>query len=392
MSRWVVGVVLAVVLIGAGAGILVWRSTSVAAGGDPVITVSRSACGQGWTDPRPGVQSFQIRNTGSVTAEADLVDPATGTVFGEIDGIGSGTTRTMQVTLGNGTYAFRCAPEETDPITGPSVTITGGAERSGPAVVPVTRNDLLAPLRDYKNYVGTGLDTLVTDTDALRNAVHSQDRAASETAWLTAHLSYERLGAAYDAFGDSDGAINGTAAGLPDGTRGPRADPGFTGFHRLENGLWHNEDMPALGAVADQLDGDVRQLRDGFAAIQIDPNDLGLRAHEILENTLQFELTGHTDYGSGTNLATALANLDGTRAVLNVLRPLLVPRLPELSDVDAWMDRAGTVLRSAQRPDGSWPPVTQLSREQHEQIDGAVGGLVERLAPVAAITEPRRVA
>lgn len=388
MSRWVVGVVLAMVLIGGGAGIVVWRGSSAAAGGDPVITVSRSACGQGWTDPKPGVQSFQIRNTGSVTAEADLVDPATGTVFGEIEGIGPGTTRTMQVTLGNGTYAFRCAPEETDPITGPSVTITGGAERSGPAVVPVTRNDLLAPLRDYKNYVGTGLDTLVTDTDTLRNAVHSQDRGAGETAWLTAHLSYERLGAAYDAFGDSDGAINGTAAGLPDGT----ADPGFTGFHRLENGLWHNEDMPALGAVADQLDDDVHQLRDGFAEMQIDPNDLGLRAHEILENTLQFELTGQTDYGSGTNLATALANLDGTRAVLNVLRPLLVPRLPQLSDVDYWIDRTDTVLRSIQRPDGSWPPVTQLSREQHERIDGAVSGLVERLAPVAAITEPRRVA
>jgi iron uptake system component EfeO len=382
-----VGVVLAVVLIGGGAGIVVWRSTSATAGDDPVITVSRSSCGQGWTDPKPGVQSFQLRNTGSVTAEADLVDAATGTVFGEIEGIGPGTTRTLQVTLGNGTYAFRCAPEETEPITGPSVTITGGAERSGPAIVPVTRNDLLAPLRDYQAYVGTGLGTLVTDTDALRDAVRSQDRAASENAWLKAHLSYERLGAAYDAFGDSDGAINGTADGLPGGT----ADPGFTGFHRLENGLWHNENMPALGAVADQLDADVHQLRDGFADLQIDPNDLGLRAHEILENTLQFELTGHTDYGSGTNLATALANLDGTRAVLTVLRPLLVPRLPQLSDVDAWIGRTDKALREMQRPDGSWPGVTQLTREQHEKIDGDVSGLVELLAPVAAITEPRRV-
>ncbi|MTD56786.1 EfeM/EfeO family lipoprotein [Amycolatopsis sp. RM579] len=374
------------VIVVAVGGIAIWRTTSAVTGGDPVITVSRSACGQGWTEPKPGPQTFQVRNTGSVTAEADLVDPATGTIFGEVEGIGPGTTRTMQVTLGNGTYAFRCTPEETDPITGPSVTVTGGAERAGPAVVPVSRNDLLGPLRDYKAYVGAGLDTLAADTDAVRRAVRSGDRAAGETAWLKAHLSYERLGAAYDAFGDTDGAINGTADGLPGGT----ADPGFTGFHRLENGLWRGEDLAALGPVADRLDSDVHGLRDGFAELQIDPNDLGLRAHEIMENTLQFELTGHTDYGSGTTLATALANLDGTRAVLNVLRPLLSTRL-SLSDVDNWLDRAERAIRAAQRPDGSWPPVAGSPLPQREKIDGAVSGLVERLAPIAAIAEPRRV-
>jgi iron uptake system component EfeO len=379
--------VLAGVVVLGGVGVAVWRSTSTAPSGDPVITVSRSSCGQGWTAPKPGVQSFQVRNTGSVTAEVDLIDPGTGTVFGEIEGIGAGTTRSLQVTLGNGVYAFRCAPEETDPLVGPSVTITGGDERSGPAVVPVTRNDLLAPLRSYDDYVNAGLGTLATDTDALQTAVHSPDRAAAEGAWLKAHLSYERLGAAYDAFGDSDGAINGTADGLPAGT----ADPGFTGFHRLEYGLWHNEAMPALGAAADQLADDVHALRDSFPDLQIDQNDLGLRAHEIMENTLQFELTGHTDYGSGTNLATALANLNGTRAVLNVVRPLLVPRLPQLSDVDNWLNRTEAALRTAQRPDGSWTPVSRLDREQREKIDGAVSGLTERLAPVAAITEPRRV-
>jgi iron uptake system component EfeO len=387
VSRWIVGIaVLAVVVLG-GVGVVVWRASSTPSGGDPVITVSTSTCGQGWTDPKPGVQAFQLHNTGSVSTEVDLIDPATGTVFGEVEGLGPGTTRPMQATLGDGTYAFRCAPEEIDPFVGPSVTITGGDVRSSPAVVPVTNNDLLAPLRSYKDYVTAGLATLTTQTDALQAAVHSQDRAASETAWLTAHLSYERLGAAYGAFGDADGAINGTADGLAGGT----ADPDFTGFHRLEYGLWHNEAMPALAAVADRLDADVHQLRDSFPKLQIDQTDLGLRAHEIMENALQFELTGHNDYGSGTDLATALANLDGTRAVVNVLRPLLVTRMPDLPEVDAWLDRADAALRSAQRPDGSWTPVSQLSQAQHEKIDGAVGGLLERLASIAAITEPRRV-
>ncbi|HKS49086.1 MAG TPA: EfeM/EfeO family lipoprotein [Amycolatopsis sp.] len=388
MSRWVLGLVLALSLLLFGSLIL-WRtptSASLAPAAEQVITVGRSGCGQGWTRPDPGPQTLQLRNTGSVTAEAALIDPATGTVYGEVEGLAPGTTRPLEVSLGNGTYAFRCLPEETDAIVGPSVTITGGQERSGPAVVPVTGNDLLAPLKAYKEYVGGGLDTLATDTDALREAVRSQNRAAAQTAWLTAHLDYERLGAAYGAFGDSDGAINGTADGLPAGT----TDPGFTGFHRLENGLWHNEAMPALAAVADDLDTEVHKLRDRFGSAQIDAADLGLRAHEIMENTLQFELTGRTDYGSGTGIATALANLDGTRAVLNVLRPLLVSRLSALSQVDDWLNRAEAVLRSVPSPEGSRPPVAGLDRPRREKINGVIGELTERLAPIAAITEPRR--
>lgn len=385
MPRWVWGVVIGLVVVLFGS-IWLWRGTASTPAGDPVIAISRSNCGQGWSDPRPGSQTLQLHNTGSLTAEADLIDPATGEVYGEVEGLGPGTTRPLEVTLGNGDYAFRCLAEESDAVFGPTVSISGGPPRAGPAVVPVTDEDLLAPLKTYEAYVAAGLDTLVGQTDTLRDAVHAGDRGGAETDWLTAHLTYERLGAAYDAFGDSDGAINGTADGLP----GATTDPGFTGFHRLENGLWHNEDLSSLASVADGLDSAVRDLHDSFGQIQIDQMDLGLRAHEIMENTLQFELTGRTDYGSGTNLATALSNLDGTREVLDVLRPLLSTRMPTLSEVDASVNRVDGALRSAQRPDGSWTPVEQLSRSQREAINGAVSELTEQLAPIAAIAEPRR--
>jgi iron uptake system component EfeO len=382
-TRWIVA---AVVVAAAAAAVVAVRPDSADAQ-DPEIAVSRSACGTGWSDPMPGPQTFHLHNTGSVTAEVDLIDPATGVIYGEVEGLGAATTRPLQVNLGNGSYAFRCLPEDAGAIVGPAVRISGGAERSGPGVAPVTHNDLLGPLKAYQQHVMTGLGELVANTGALKNAVHGGDRAASEAAWLTAHLTYERLGAAYDAFGDSDGALNGTADGLPGGP----SDAGFTGFHRLEQGLWHNEDLGALTGVADQLDTGAHALQASFADSQVDGNDLGLRAHEIMENTLQFELTGRTDYGSGTSLATARANLDGTRAVLDVLRPLLTPRYPDLPKVDTWLARTRSTLDAARRPDGTWTPLAQLPRQQRQQLNADVSELTELLAPIAAIAEPRRV-
>ena len=383
MKRWVVIAVVGA-LLAAGAGWWRWGRPSPA--GETLVEVSGSACGLGWSAPAAGPQTLRLRNTGPVTAEAEVVDPATGAVFAEVEGLGAGATRALDVTLAAGDYALRCLPDDADAVTGPTVHVTGGTPRPAPAVVPVTYADLLGPAKEYHAAVTTGLDTLATQTDALATAVGAGDRAAARSAWLTAHLTYERLGAAYGAFGDADSVINGAADGLPGGT----ADPGFTGFHRIEHGLWHDEPTATLTTQAQRLADAVHQLRESFPDAQIDQLDLGVRAHEIMENALQSELTGHTDYGSGTGLATTLANLDGTAAVLDVLRPLLTTRMPTLSEVDAQITHARGVLATGQRPDGTWIPVAQLGTPQRERIDGAVAQLTEELAPIAAVAAPRR--
>ena len=106
------------------------------------------------------------------------------------------------------------------------------------------------------------------------------------------------------------------------------SDPAFTGFYRIEYGLWHGQGARQLDGPAAKLDRDVLALRRFWPGMEIDLLDLGLRTHEILENALEFQLTGHDDYGSGTTLATTAANITGTRELLTVLRPLLVAALP----------------------------------------------------------------
>jgi iron uptake system component EfeO len=351
------------------------------------VEITSAACGRGWTHPAAGKQVFDLHNTSSVAAEVYLTDPASGAVHGEVEGLAPGTTRPLRVTLGNGSYAFKCVSDDADAVTGPTVRVTGGKAKGGPAAVPVTQQDLIPPTLAYQKWIGARTVELAEKTDTLRDAIDRGDLTTARKDWLTAHLVYERMGAAYGTFGDADPAINGTTAGLAGGVH----DKDFAGFHRVEYGLWHGESASALRGPAARLAGAVHDLRDGWPDQRMDPADVGLRAHEILENTVQFELTGRTDYGSGTNLATARANLDGTAELLGRLRPLLKTRAVGLSGIDTWMARTERTLDGFDH-DGHWTPLDRLTRAQREKVDADLGELVERLADVAALTDVRRTA
>ncbi|GAA1581831.1 EfeM/EfeO family lipoprotein [Kribbella hippodromi] len=361
----------AVALVLVGTVVAVWRpweSSADAAREPEGIAISRSQCGQGWSDPKAGRQTIVVHNTGSAAAEVDLVEVGSGKVYGEVEGLGPNTSAPMDVQLGAGKYAIRCLIEDTDPITGPTVAVAGDGV-GGAAAVPVTKNDMLPLVKKYEASVASGVAVLAVKTDKLRADVGAGDLAAARVDWLGAHLAYNSLGAAYGAFGDFADQIDGADAG----------------FHPLEKGLWHGAPAAALKPVVDRLAAAVHGLQADLPKEQVDPDDLGLRAHEIMENALQFELTGENDQGSGTSLNTALANLNGTATVLAILNPVLQPRYPELPQVRKWEARVRALLTAHQNT-----PVTQLNPTTREQLNGAVGQLLELLAPVATLCEVRR--
>jgi iron uptake system component EfeO len=356
-------------------------------GGAPpanLISVSNGGCGSSWHLAGPGWQTFQIYDAAAEGGEVDLVNPANGAIYAEVQGLGPGTSSPMRLDVGSGSYAFRCLFDDYDPITGPTVVV-GGHTSGTPAILPVTSNDLLAPASEYHAYVAAGLSTLVSQADALAADVRGGNLGAARSAWLPAHLTYERLGAAYDAFGNFDSEID----GRPDGLVGGVNSPQWTGFYRLEYGLWNGQSAHDLTPVADTLDADVHALRTSWPSTEINLLDLGLRTHEILENALEFQLTGHDDYGSGTTLATTQANITGTLELLTVLHPLLTVRYAGLPAVYTWLDRLAALLDQSKRPNGQWLAVSQLSQSSRQQIDAACGQALEELAPIAAITEPR---
>lgn len=350
-----------------------------------VITVSSNECGGAWQVPGPGWHTFQIDNQSTGGGEIDLVDPTNGAVYAELENSGPGTTTPMRLNLSSGRYAFLCLFNDFSPIKGVPVTV-GGHAKGTPAIMPVTYNETIPLAKKYQAYALAGLKTLSSETATLAADVRRGDLATAKRDWLTAHLQYQTLGAAYGTFGTYDDEIDGRADVV--GTSSPK----WTGFYRLEYGLWHGQSAAALTPVAVTLDKDVNSLLAWWPTQQIPLSDVGLRTHEILENALQFQLTGHDDYGSGTTLATTLANIQGTGYLLGLLRPLLVPRYPGLPSVYSGLSRLQSLLEKEHLPNGSWISVSALPASMRQAIDAACGAVLQSLSPIASITEPRNTA
>ncbi|GAB3581774.1 EfeM/EfeO family lipoprotein [Calidifontibacter terrae] len=351
-------------------------AAGVAAAPQVSVDASVDSCGRGWTTGHAGQQTISVHNTDSRGGEVYLTDPA-GKVYAEIDNLAAGTTSAFSIELGPGSYLFHCAMEDEATVAGRPVTVTGTTAHPAVGVLPVSQADLLPATLGYQKYVTGALPALITQVTALQTDVRSGNRAAAKRDWLTAHLSYERLGAAYGAFGDADTKINGLPYGLPKGT----ADPAWTGFHAIEKRLWSGGDAQQL---VDTLVTDVRALPAQFASEQIDPLEVTLRAHEIVENTVQFELTGKTDFGSHSGLATARANLDGTTTVLNLLKPLLSTRGVDVAGLERQVGTARAALAGTDQT-----ALAALPRPKRQAINASMSALAEALAPIASILEPR---
>ena len=347
-----------------------------------VIAFNDAQCGPTWHVSSPGWHTFEVENQAENGAEVDLIDPANGAVYDELENTGPGTTTSMSLDVGSGKYAFLCEVQDFDPVTGPTVTVAGHAKGTA-AILPVTYNELYPLAKDDQKETMAGIKVLAKETTTLAADVSGGNLAQAKRDWLTAHLQYETLGVAYSSFGQYDGEIDGRADAV--GVNSPQ----FTGFYRLEDGLWHGQSASELAPIAKTLNTNVHQLQAWWATQQIEPLDLVLRTHEVLENALEFQLTGHDDYGSGTTLATTLANITATRDLLSLLHPLLVTRYSALPSVYTWLNRLQSLLEKEHLPNGQWVSVSALPTATHEEIDSACGQVLQELAPIASIAEPR---
>ncbi len=119
-----------------------------------------------------------------------------------------------------------------------------------PSFCQVSPLDIVQPVADYKIYVSEKLEQLTKDTKAFTDAV----KAAiwrSQVLFAPTRMSYEAVEPIAELFSDLDASIDSRA----DDHEKREQDPGFTGFHRIEYGLFREELDRGSRALRGQADG-----------------------------------------------------------------------------------------------------------------------------------------
>jgi high-affinity iron transporter len=375
------GLVLAPALV-AGLVIAVLPSSASAADATE-LTVTQHGCAPEWTSGHTGPQTFQVDNESGQAGEINL-ENAAGAVVAEIETIGPATTASMTAALGQGSYTVVCLMSGGTTRSRP-VQLTGPQQLTTAAVKPVTLAELTGPNRQYQAYAAADLATLAEDVATIHADLTGGNLAAAKRDWLVAQLDWERVGASYDSFGDAGLAVDGLPDGLPDGVN----DPGFTGLHRLEYGLYHGQSAAELLPVTATLSRDISTIRATLTSDDIagDPTNLPIRAHEILEDALRDHLSGIDDEGASAAYPQTYADTQVTQTVLGELRPLIAARAPKLMPaIDAQLAALQAALL-ATRVNGQWVPAGQVPLAAAQQVDAAVGALLESLSSVPDLLE-----
>ncbi|MFG1825213.1 iron uptake system protein EfeO [Microbispora bryophytorum] len=348
-------------------------TTEATAAGDGKIAVAATdtECKVAKSDLAAGTSTFSITNNGSKVTEFYVY--ATGDrVMGEVENIVPGLTRDIVVELPAGVYETACKPGMTGKgIRGP-LKVSGEHK-------PLTGDAKLAEaVAGYKRYIESQSGTLLDKTKEFTEAVKAGDVAKAKELYPVARTYWERIEPVAEVFGDLDPAIDARENDVADGAE-------WTGFHRIEKDLWVKKDVGGDGPIADKLMTDVNTIVTKSATVDLSPVQLANGAKGLLDEVATGKITGEEDRYSHTDLWDFDANLQGSKAAVQALRPVLEERDAELvKTLDAKFADAENALAAHRSGDG-WKLHTDLSKDDLRALSDAINALAEPISKVASV-------
>ncbi|WP_407645441.1 iron uptake system protein EfeO [Amycolatopsis alkalitolerans] len=347
---------------------------SASGGGGPItVSASDTACEVSATTANAGNLTFEVTNKGTKVTEFYLYAEGD-RIMGEVENIAPGLTRKLTVEIATaGTYQTACKPGMTgDGIRG-TFTVAGSAAKQADS-----NAELAAATKSYASYVEDQTDVLRTETQKFADAVKSGNVEDAKARYAATRVYYERIEPVAEKFGDLDPAIDAREADLEQGQQ-------FTGFHRLEKDLWVTGLQPDSAQVADRLVSDVNALIGKSKTLELSALDLGNGAKELLDEVATGKITGEEEAFSHTDLWDFQANVDGSKAAVQALRPVLQARDAALvSTIDGQFANVQKLLDATRAGDG-FKYYTELSQDQIKEFASAVDALSEPLSKVAEV-------
>ncbi|WP_329003176.1 iron uptake system protein EfeO [Kribbella sp. NBC_00709] len=335
------------------------------------VKASDSGCDLSRRDVKSGTSTFSVSNGGSkitefyVYAEGDRV-------MGEVENIGPGLKRDLIVELPTGKYQAVCKPGMVgDGIRG-DLTVTGDAPAQ------VDEDALLKQATEsYQRYINSQVVALEQQTTEFTTAVKAGDLAKAKALFPVARTYYERVEPVAESFGDLDPKIDARVNDVEPGTE-------WTGFHRIEQGLWVGNTTKGMEKYADQLLTDVKTLVAKAKIVKLTPLQLANGAKELLDEVATGKITGEEDRYSHTDLWDFQANVEGSQAAVQALRPALQTRDTALvTQLDTNFKAVFAAVDKYREGDGF--KSYNLTEAEKKALSQVVDGLAEPVSKVAGV-------
>jgi iron uptake system component EfeO len=351
------------------------KDTTAAAPGDtagPVtVNATDSECTLSRAEVKSGTSTFSVTNGGSkvtefyVYAEGDRV-------MGEVENIGPGLKRDLIVELPTGKYQAVCKPGMVgDGIRG-DLTVVGDATTQVDEDVALKR-----AADSYQRYVNSQSIALAERTTAFVNAVKAGDVAKAKALYPIARTYWERIEPVAESFGDLDPKIDARVNDVEAGTE-------WTGFHRIEQALWVSNSTKGMERYADKLLVDVKTVVAKAKVVKLNPLQLANGAKELLDEVATGKVTGEEDRYSHTDLWDFQANVEGSQAAIQALRPALQQRDAALvTTLDTNFKAVFAALDRYRSGDGFKP--YQPTEAERKQLGTVVDALAEPVSKVAGV-------
>jgi len=236
--------------------------------------------------------------------------------------------------------------------------------------------DLVEPVAAYKLYVLDQLQSLVAGTRAFTDAVKAGDVARARTLYAPTRMHYEAIEPIAELFGDLDKSIDSRA---DDHERGEK-DAAFSGFHRIEYGLFAHNSAEGLAPVADRLMADVTELRKRIEDLTLPPEKVVGGAAVLMEEVAATKISGEEDRYSHTDLWDFRGNVDGSKKIVDLFQPLIAKDDPAFAKkVEANFAIVDKVLEKYRTADG-YQVYDKLTDMDRRVLAGAVNTLAEDLS------------
>ncbi len=348
-----------------------------AAGGDASgartveVALTDAGCEPAKLDLQAGATTFKVTNKG--TGRVSEFEVKQGDrILGEVENVSAGLERSFSLNLKQGTYVLAC-PGGTSAAEGTLTVGAAGAAAGGQAAAELT-----AAADRYRTYVQAQTAVLVARTRELAAAVTAGDVAAAKQRYVPARIPYERIEPVAESFGDLDPAIDAREGDVPAAEWG--------GFHRIEQALWVKGTTQGMAPVARKLLADVTRLQGLVRTVELDAPQIANGANELLGEVSKSKITGEEERYSHTDLVDFKANLDGSRAAFDAVRPALDKLDGDLAGrIQQRFDATDQALVSYQQGQlGSYVSYDRLDDPDKRTLSQSIDALAEPLSLVSA--------